>query len=290
MSDRILKIALGQFASVQGDTEANLVKMLSMTDEAAADGAALVVFPELAYSGHLCPAEKMLQLTETQDGHFVSSLSEKAREKRIHIIAGYPEAGEIPGVIYNSAIFINSHGDVIGNMRKVYLWGKEKSFFRAGDSFPVMQTEFGKVGLLICYDAEFPEPARLVTLHGAELLVVCGIWSMNPAEHRWHVALQANAMFNLLFVAGCNATGENICGSSMIVGPDGSERVVASRTDECLLISEINLAEIITIRRKIPYLTDLKPQFCISSFAKILSSTQQTRSFVARPADRFNLT
>ena len=86
----------------------------------------------------------------------------------------------------------------------------------------------------------------------------CSVWSINPAEHRWHVDLQANALFNLLFTVGCNTVGENICGSSMIVGPDGEERAVASRTEEELLIHEIDLNEIIEIRSRIPYMNDFK--------------------------------
>lgn len=255
---RLVKIALGQFRSVQGDTEKNLEKMLEMTDRAAEAGADLVIFPELAYSGYFCPSGEMQRLAEPQDGPFVQQLRKKAKEKGVYVIAGYPEADAVPGRIYNSAIFIDDEGKVIENMRKVYAWGKEKLIFREGTRYPVVQTRFGKVGMLICYDVEYPEPARIEALKGAELIVDCSVWSIDPAEHRWHVDLQGNALFNLLFVAGCNTVGENICGSSMIVGPDGTERAVASRTEEELLVHEIDLDEIIEIRSRIPYMNDFK--------------------------------
>lgn len=255
---RLVKLALGQFESKQGDTQANLTKMLSMTDRAAEAGADLVVFPELAYSGYFCTSLELQKLAEPQNGFFVNKLCEKAKEKKIHIIAGYPEAGEIKGKLYNSAIFIDDDGNVIENMRKVYAWGEEKLKFAEGKRYPVVNTKFGKVGMLICYDVEYPEPARIEALKGADIIVDCSVWSINPAEHRWHVDLQANALFNLLFTVGCNTIGKNICGSSMIVGPDGVERAVASRTEEELLIHEIDLNEILEIRSKIPYINDFK--------------------------------
>lgn len=255
--ERLVKIALGQFTSRQGDTQANLARMLQLTDQAAEAGADLVVFPELAYSGYYCPSYQMQLCAEPQDGPFVQTLRKKAKEKRIHIIAGYPEAGSVTGKLYNSCIFINDEGDVIENMRKVYAWGGEKLIFAEGKRYPVVQTKFGKVGMLICYDVEYPEPARIEALKGAEILVDCSVWSI-PAERRWHVDLAGNALFNLLFVAGCNTVGENICGSSMIVGPDGEVRAMASRTEEELLIHEIDLEEILKVRSKIPYINDFK--------------------------------
>ena len=171
MKKRIVKIALGQFASIHGETQQNLNKMLTMTDQAAESGADLIVFPELAYSGYFCTSYQMQQCAEKQDGPFVQALREKAKDKSIHIIAGYPEAGDITGRLYNSCIFIDDDGNVIENMRKVYAWGKEKLVFAEGKRYPVVKTKFGNVGMLICYDIEYPEPSRIETLKGAEIIV-----------------------------------------------------------------------------------------------------------------------
>lgn len=182
--NRIVKIALGQFTSVQGDTEANLNKMFDMIDRAADEGADLIVFPELAYSGYFCSSYQMQQLAEPQDGPFVQQLRKKALEKRIHIIAGYPEAGPIPGKMYNSCIFVDDTGTVIENMRKVYVWGEEKLKFAEGHRFPVVRTKFGAVGMLICADVEYAETSRIEALKGAEIIVDCSVWSIDPAEQR----------------------------------------------------------------------------------------------------------
>ena len=119
----LVKIALGQFKVTQGDTRANLNKMLEMVDSAAAVGADLVVFPELAYTGYFLESFDLQSLAEPVDGPFVQQLRKKAKEKRIHIIAGYAEAGAVKGKMYNSCVFVDDEGNVIENMRKVYAWG-----------------------------------------------------------------------------------------------------------------------------------------------------------------------
>ena len=254
---RLVKIALGQFQVIQGDTQANLKKMLDMTDKAAEAGADLVVFPELAYTGYFLESYELQKLAEPQDGPFVQQLRKKAKEKRIHIIAGYAEAGTVVGKMYNSCIFVDDEGRVIENMRKVYAWGQEKLKFCEGKRFPVVETKLGKSGMLICYDVEYPEPSRIEALKGADIIVDCAVWSI-PAERRWHVDLAGNALFNLLFMVGANPVEDNCCGSSMIVGPDGEIRAMASRTEEELLIHEIDLDEIMEIRSRIPYINDFK--------------------------------
>lgn len=255
---RLVKIAIGQFEVAQGDTEYNINKMLQMTDDAAAQEADIVIFPELAYTGYSLKSLELQQLAEPVDGLFVQTMCKKAKEKHIHIYAGYAESESIPGKIYNSAVFIDDEGKVLENLRKVYLWGKEKMKFSAGHRFPVVKTKFGRVGLLICYDVEFPEPARIECLKGAEMIIDIAVWSI-PAERRWHVDLAANALFNVLFSVGCTSLGYDCCGCSKIVGPDGEVRAMASATEEELLIAEIDLAEVIKVRSRIPYINDFKP-------------------------------
>ena len=255
---RKVNIAIGQFKSIQGDTRANLAKMIEMTDKAADQGADLIVFPELAYPGYFCESYEMQKLAETQDGPFAQTLRKKAQEKRIHIIAGYAEKGEVTGKMYNSCLFVDDEGNIIENMRKVYAWGQEKLKFSEGKRYPVVKTKLGNIGMLICYDIEYPEPSRIEALKGADIIIDCAVWSIIPAERRWHVDTAANALFNLLYVVGCNTVGDNCCGSSKIVGPDGEVRAQASKTEDELLVHEIDLDEILEIRSRIPYMNDFK--------------------------------
>ena len=259
VKQRLVKVAIGQFEVAQGNTAFNLEKMVQMIDEASEKGADIIVFPELAYTGYFLKSLELQELAESQDGFFVQTMCRKAKEKHIFIYAGYVEAGEIPGRIYNSAIFISDEGVVLENMRKVYLWGKEKLKFCQGHHYPVVETRLGRIGLMICYDVEFPEPARIECLKGAEMLIDIAVWSI-PAERRWHVDLAGNALFNLLYTVGCTSIGYDCCGCSKIVGPDGEVRVQASATEEELLVHEIDLSEVCEVLSRIPYINDFKPE------------------------------
>ncbi|HZK00189.1 MAG TPA: nitrilase-related carbon-nitrogen hydrolase [Tissierellaceae bacterium] len=261
MKERKMKIAIGQFEQIHGNTEANTEKMLDMIENAAKENADIIIFPELAYSGYNLESEELQKLAEPVDGPFVQLLRNKAKELRIHIMAGYPEADKvIPGRMYNSLVFIDDEGKVLDNMRKVFAWGQEKLKFREGKRLPVVDTKFGKIGMLICYDMEHPEPARIEALKGAEIIFNASFWSAIPAERRWHVDLAGNALFNLLYMVGANAVGDNLCGSSMIVGPDGEVVKQASREEEELLVAEIDLNRVLELRSKIPYLNDFKDE------------------------------
>ena len=258
MKERKLKIAIGQMEVAQGDTNKNLEKMMNMIEEASAENCDIITFPELAYTGYFLESEELQVLSETVTGYMVESLKKKARECKIHIIAGYAEADEsIPGRMFNSCIFIDDDGNVIENMRKVYAWGQEKLKFREGNKFPVVQTKFGKVGMLICYDVELPEPSRIEALKGAEIIFTSAVWSI-PAERRWHVDLAGNALFNVLFTVGANTVGDGTCGLSKVVAPNGEVIAEASKENEELLITEIDLSDVLKERSRLPYLNDFK--------------------------------
>lgn len=256
-NNKILKVAIVQMKSEQGNTTVNLERGVEFIKEAADHGAKIVCLPELCYGGYHLPSEEMQRVAEPQDGPFVQTLSKLAIEKGVYIIAGYAESVDIPGRMYNSAIFIDDKGKTIGNMRKVNAWGEEKLKFREGNKFPVYDTPIGKIGIMICYDVEFPEPARIMALKGAELVFVPAVWSI-PAERRWDVDLAGNALFNLMFFAGANPVGDGACGKSQVVGPDGVVRAKASEAEEEILYCDIDLNEVVSTRSRLPYLNDFK--------------------------------
>lgn len=251
-----IKIALAQVKSKLKNTEYNLENLRKILENIVYKKVDIICFPELFYTGHYLKREEAFELAEYQNGRFTAEVKKLAKEFNIHILAGYIEKTEIKGEIYNSCIFIDSQGEIIGNSRKNYLWGKEKLNFKRGNSFPVYNTNFGKIGILICYDNEYPEPARIMALKGAELIFAPSVWSVG-AENRWNIQLSANALFNLFFVAGVNAVGEGICGSSQVFSPDGKIIKKASKQNEEILICDIDLDEIEKIRVKIPYFTDI---------------------------------
>ena len=272
-------VAAAQFTPVSGDPEANLRKMEKLCDMAAEAGASLIVLPELALTGYYLKADALRALAVPQDGSWSAPLREKAKKHHLIIAVGYPELAAAPSM-YNSCLLIGSDGQIIGNARKRYLWGREKRLFLRGASYDVFETELGKLSVLLCYDMEYPEPSRIAALKGADLILCPAAWS-RKAAHRWRVETAANALFNLVYVAGANFLDENCCGDARIVGPDGTviaegytpeagtaaeNRPVAENENrpaalkDCIVTALISPEELERCRAEIPYWQDLDPQ------------------------------
>ena len=267
--------AAAQFTPVSGDPEANLRKMEKLCDMAAEAEASLIVLPELALTGYYLKADALRALAVPREGSWSAPLREKAKEHHLLIAVGYPELAA-PSM-FNSCLLIGSDGRIIGNARKRYLWGREKRLFLPGDSFDVFETELGKLSVLLCYDMEYPEPARIAALKGADMILCPAAWS-RKAAHRWRVETAANALFNLVYVAGSNFLDENCCGNARIVGPDGAviaegytteagtarENPTAvpedSEEHDSIVTAEILREELERCREEIPYRKDLDPE------------------------------
>ena len=274
--------AAAQFIPVSGEPEANLRKMEKLCDMAAEAGASLLVLPELALTGYYLKADALRALAVPAEGSWSAPLRKKAKEHHLLIAAGYPElaaaaypelvpAADLPAPsMYNSCLLIGTEGETIGNARKRYLWGREKRLFLPGASFDVFETELGKLSVLLCYDMEYPEPARIAALKGADMILCPAAWS-RKAAHRWRVETAANALFNLVYVAGANFLDENCCGNARIVGPDGrvtaegdSPEILAvpkgSTAYDSIVTALISPEELERCREEIPYRKDLDPE------------------------------
>lgn len=253
----VFKAAMIQMHATPGNVEANRTTALNLAEKAAKAGAKLVVLPELWPTGyHLGPRE-FRELAENHRGETVSLFQRIAAERKMVMVVPFAEKEE--GNIYNSAAVIDSFGKLAGIYRKSFLWGREKQVFTPGaKSYPVFETSLGKIGILICYDAEFPEPARLLALRGAEIIAVPSVWSLE-AESRWDIQLPARALDNTVFVLGANTTGEGSCGKSKLVAPDGKVLAETSREGVEALIGEVDLSLIALTRKRIPYWDDYDP-------------------------------
>jgi len=146
---------------------------------AAGRGSRLVVLPELALSGYVFrSAQELSERAEPHDGRTVDLVARLSAEHDCVLVAGFPEAEGV--VLHNSAV-IADRGAVLGIYRKVHLWDQEKRFFTPGDEPPlVVDTSIGRVGVMICYDAEFPEWVRMAAQAGADLLAVPVNWPLLP--------------------------------------------------------------------------------------------------------------
>lgn len=159
---------------------------------------------------------------------------------------------------------IDAHGRSLCNYRKTHLFGElDRAMFSAGaDHFPVVELDGWKVGLLICYDIEFPENARRLALGGAELILVPTA-NMAPYDFVCQVTVRARAQENqcyLVYANYCSSEDDiQYCGQSSIIGPDGSLLAMGGR-DECLLLAELEHEQVVQGREAFPYLTDLRQE------------------------------
>jgi predicted amidohydrolase len=195
-------IACIQFEPTIGAVEANLAAIEERVRTAHANGARLIVLPELADSGYVFDsAQELAALAQPiPGGRSAEFLCALARELDIYIVSGLAEAAE--GKFYNSAVFCGPEG-YIGTYRKLHLWNRENLFFEKGDlGLPVFDTPLGRIGIAICYDGWFPETFRQLAMKGAELVCVPTNWVPMPEQDP-----QAEAMSNILHKAAAHSNG-----------------------------------------------------------------------------------
>jgi len=259
----VLRVAGIQMYSETGQVDENKKKAIELVEEAAKNGAKMICLPELWVTGYHLQKKELPTLAEFVDGATITTFRKLAKQLGVVLVVPFLEREMRKDYqhFFISAAIIDCDGSLLGIHRKSMLWGEEKNKFTAGEKeYHVYNTSFGAIGILICYDIEFPEPTRILALKGAELIFVPSVWSFE-AEQRWDIQLPARALDNTLFVFGVNTCGNDSCGKTKIVDPTGSVIQEASRNGEKILYQDVDFNSIQTTRRKIPYLTDFPSQF-----------------------------
>jgi predicted amidohydrolase len=230
MSSTEFTVASIQLDVLLGDLEANIDKSVAAIRSAAGLGAKLVVLPECASSGWNfdSPEESARYAQPLDGGPTIEAWKAIARERDIHIVAGFSEA--TGGAPYNSSVLIGPNG-VESLYRKVHLWNREKKVFTPGDlGFPVADTPLGRIGMVICYDSWFPESYRSCAMRGADLVCAPSDWIEVPGQPEGalplaHLMAMTSAHSNQLYVAAASRVGEergtSFIGSSVIVDYTG---------------------------------------------------------------------
>ncbi|MBA1336020.1 MAG: hypothetical protein HPY66_1839 [Firmicutes bacterium] len=219
----------------------------------------LMVLPEMWPVGFF-NFDKYKQESETLDGHIVSRLSAKAKQKNAYIYSGtFPENKN--GKCYNTCVLIDRQGKVIGDYQKIHLFGygsKEREVLSAGEKITVVDTEFGKIGLSICYDIRFPELFRRMVDKGAEIIINCAAWPY-PRVENWTVLNQARAIENQCYFITCGCAGSNngkaFIGRSMITDPWGTT-IASAAERETIIKAEIYPENVSKIRDEFTPLKD----------------------------------
>ena len=236
----VVRVSCGQFLPTFGDTRANLSTVEKMVREADAD---LIVFPELCTSGYeMKDRHEVLALAlDIDSGKEIAHLKSLASQTATHIALGFPEiAGER---LFNSSALIEPNGRVT-SYRKLHLFDREKNLFDPGDAAPpVVETEIGKVGMMICFDWIFPETARILALGGVH--VICH--PSNLVLAYCQRAMFARSVENGVFTMTCNRIGSEtrtdrtltFTGGSQILSHRGAMLAQASTDREEIISAEI---------------------------------------------------
>ncbi len=258
MSDKhrkesIVKIACCQMEPIVGNKSDNLKKSIQMIEEAASNGANLIVLPELCNSGYVFETrEEAFELSEEiPSGESCKSWSKICKKLGVHIVAGINErAGDL---LYNSSVVIGPN-DYVGTFRKVHLWNEENLFFEPGDlGFPVFKTPIGRISCHICYDSWFPESYRLAALQGADIVCVSTNWVPIPGQDKdreamANILVMAAAHVNSVFIAAADRIGtergQPFIGQSLITSYTGWPIGGPASTDkEEIIYAEANLSD-----------------------------------------------
>jgi N-carbamoylputrescine amidase len=273
-------IALLQL-NLNGNAERNLKKSIEWVKKAAKKGGQVICLPELYSSFYFCQKEdtSYFDLAEPLYSTSFKAFSALALELGVVIIVPFFEKRAI-GLYHNSAYIIDNDGKEAGLYRKMHIPDDpafyEKYYFTPGDSgFKAIDTHFGKIGTLICWDQWYPEAARITSLQGAQVLFYPTAIGWHPNEKElygkkqhdaWMTVQRGHAVANGIFVAAANRVGFEqpvlsqpgieFWGSSFIAGPQGEILAQASHYNEEIIMAEIDLTLMEDVRRNWPFLRD----------------------------------
>jgi omega-amidase len=251
--------------SIVNDKENNLQNAIKAIGAAASNGADMVALPEMfncPYNSSLFPE----YAEEAENSRTLNEISDTASRFGVYVIAGsIPEKNS--GKIYNTSFVFDKNGRVIGRHRKMHLFDidipgkivfKESDTLTAGNQITVVDTEFCKVGIAVCYDIRFPEISRIMALEGARLIVVPGAFNMTTGPAHWEILTRTRALDNQVYFASISpARNERASyvayGNSMICDPWG--RIVAkAEVNEEIIYAQIDMDTVERIRTELPLL------------------------------------
>jgi N-carbamoylputrescine amidase len=261
--------------SCTANKAANVNKALELVDDAARQGANIIVLQELFAMHYPCQSEDHDRFAEAESipGPTSQQLQRAAGKLGVVIVGSFFER-RAPGVYHNTAVVFDADGRGLGLYRKMHIPDDplyyEKFYFTPGDSgFRSFPTKFGRVGVGVCWDQWFPETARLIALTGAEFLCFPTAIGWLPEEKEaygqsqwsaWETMMRSHAIANGVYVAACNRTGREsqleFWGGSFVADPYGNVLDRASHNEEEILLIPCQRSVIDTARTHWPFLRD----------------------------------
>jgi len=250
---------------VPDDPEAALAAAAEAMERAADRGADMVALPEM----FCCPYETALfpRYAEPEGGRVWSRCAELAAKHGLWLSAGsMPERGA-DGRVYNTAYVFDRAGRMAAKHRKMHLFDidvrggqrfLESETLAPGNAVTVFDTEFGPIGLCVCYDFRFPELGRLMAVRGARLVLVPAAFNPTTGPAHWELMFRSQAMYNQVFAAGTapaldRTASYHSWGHTIVADPWGD---VAAQLDDAegFLFTEIDLRQVARIREQLPLL------------------------------------
>ncbi|MFC1514132.1 carbon-nitrogen hydrolase family protein [candidate division KSB1 bacterium] len=266
----MIKIALAQVSAKQ-DIDENVEKGIQCLEDASENEASIVVFPEMSFSPFFPQYHadaKYFDWAEPIPGPLVNRFQEACAEYSVAAVFNMYEKG-IPGQYFDCSPVIDENGAYLGKSQMMHIAElpnyNEKYFYWEGKTdYPVFEAGGIKFGIAICYDRHYPEQMRILTMKGAEVILVPTATSLSELKNIWEVEMQAASVANQVFIAVANHVGvdDNIhfFGRSFVTNPQGDVLAMASDDKEELLVVEIDTDEIEKTRRLLPFLRDRRPE------------------------------
>ena len=262
---RKVKVALGQMTSKLGDVEYNVKKAVEFIRQAAHMDADIICLPELFATGYNLRVlkDEIKRLSCEYSQFIIKELSKSAKDNNIYVIAPFGIVEKTENNLYNAAVVFDSNGNNIGNYYKTHAFSLEKEYFVEGNQYNIFETNFGRIGILICYDVGFPEAARTLCLKGAEIIFIPAAWRIQD-ENAWLLNVPSRALENQLYTIGVNRSGfdedVHLFGKSMVCNPDGKVEMQIEYDMDGVVVWEIDLNEVERCRSDGGYLADRKPE------------------------------
>ena len=277
---RTVKVGLVQCANPINDEaapvaeiqEAMFQKHLPLIEKAGESGVQILGLQEIFNGPYFCPSQdrRWYGAAEPINGPTVERLRVYARKYQMAMVVPiYEEA--MAGVYYNTAVVLDADGSTLGIYRKCHIpqtagfW--EKYFFKPGYlGYATFQTRYARVGVYICYDRHFPEGARLLGLHGAEIVFNPSATVAGLSQYLWKLEQPAHAVANGYYVAASNRVGTEapwgigrFYGTSYICNPRGEFLATGSETEDELVVAECDLGMIEQVRQVWQFYRDRRP-------------------------------
>lgn len=252
-----MQLELAQIPLVDGAPTENLHRILDVIKRRA-PGTDVIAFPETALSGF--PTQQNIAgLAESIDGPSLTRIRDATRQAEVGVVIGFAERDG--SRFFNTAAFIDDKGSVAMRYRKTHLWASDVGVFEPGDHFDVCEFRGVRLGLLICYDIEFPETARTVASLGAELLIAAN-GNMDPFGKVHRRAIVARAMENQVFAALVNRVGTGdggltFPGESQLVDPFGDVAFDAAGAETVMPV-RFDVAQVARARKHYQYLNEAR--------------------------------